>query len=486
MRTIFFSGALFVLTFNLWAQTIDCVKDFDFLVKKIKTDYPGYIEKVNSKTLPDLNKLEQALRDRIQHYPDSCGKYLSNYTSWFKDNHLRIRSLNLSPSIKSIDKSKPKLYSGNIDSIKFQNSDPIEGLWHSFNGDIALIKSNSELIGIAISYRNYQKDQIVFSLNKVSVNEYSMISYPYYNSFNPKNGKASLKLDNNVLEIHNDTRFVRKTNNSLADNALLYSYIPEYPNGSNIFPLAIRLTDSTFYLRVTSFADDEAEVSVKKHWAEITSMPYLIIDIRGNGGGQDNYYQILADLIYTNPYESKGVEWYATQSNINMYENAIKSGKIKNGEEGIRWVNELLGEMKKNVGGFVIHPMMGNDEIMKSDTIYSFPKKVGIIIDDGVASSAEQFLLSAKESSKVLLFGNCNTAGVLDYSNAISEKLPSNKYELIFPMTRSRRLPDYPIDNIGIAPDVFVPYPSNYQLFNRLDQWVYFVKDYLELSNKKK
>jgi C-terminal processing protease CtpA/Prc len=111
---------------------------------------------------------------------------------------------------------------------------------------------------------------------------------------------------------------------------------------------------------------------------------------------------------------------------------------------------------------------------------------VGIIINDGVASSAEQFLLDAKQSSKVLLFGNCNTAGVLDYSNAITEKLPSGKFELTFPMTRSRRLPDHPIDNIGISPDVYVPYPANYQLFDRLDQWVYFVKDYLELMPGKK
>jgi hypothetical protein len=54
-------------------------------------------------------------------------------------------------------------------------------------------------------------------------------------------------------------------------------------------------------------------------------------------------------------------------------------------------------------------------------------------------------------------------------------------------MTRSRRLPDNPIDNIGIAPDVItIPYPSTEQLFDRLDQWVYFVKKYLELTKMNK
>jgi len=289
-----------------------------------------------------------------------------------------------------------------------------------------------------------------------------------------------------TIRLYADIIIVQPSPAKICAKIINLTDFPEYPNGRNIFPLATKLSDSTFYLRITSFEDDEAEVSTRKHWSEITSMPNLIIDIRGNGGGQDNFYQILADLIYTNPYESKGVEWYATGNNIKMYENAIKDGKIKNGEEGIRWTNALLNEMKKNIGGFVIHPMMGHDETVKRDTVFPFPKNVGIIIDDGNASSAEQFLLDAKESSKVLLFGNCNTAGVLDYSNAISEKLPSNNYELIFPMTRSRRLPDHPIDNIGISPDVYVPYPATHQLFDRLDQWVYFVKYYLELSNKKK
>jgi C-terminal processing protease CtpA/Prc len=227
------------------------------------------------------------------------------------------------------------------------------------------------------------------------------------------------------------------------------------------------------------------EKIVRKYWSEITSTPNLIIDIRNNSGGQDEYYQLLADLLYTNPYTSKGVEWYSTKNNIKMYEDAIKNGDIRNGEEGIRWTNSLLNEMKKNIGGFVIHPMIGADTTVKNDTIYNYPKRVGIIINEGNASSAEQFLLTAKESSKVILFGNYNTAGVLDYSNTISENFPSNKYKLTFPMTRSRRLPDNPIDNIGIPPDIYIPYPASKQLFDRLDQWVYFVKNYLELMDKK-
>ena len=482
---LFFIG----LTTNIKSQTSDCVKDFDFLIQKIKSDYPGYNDKVTLKTKQDLFQLEKELRNKIQQYPDSCGKYLYAYSSWFKDNHLRVRRLYSDAGANDNASPEIKFFAGNLDSVMLinANNNPIEGTWHSFRGDIVIVKSltNDEFNGISISYADYKKNQIVFSLTRLEEDEYAMTSYPYYNNYRPLAGKASLRLGNKVIELHNDTRFVRKTNAPTSDDALLYSYFPEFPNGTNTFPLAIKLSDSTFYLRIPSFMDDNAGVLTRKHWAEISSTPNLIIDIRNNGGGLDEYYLVLSDLLYTQPYESKGVEWYATENNIKMYEDALKNGDIRNGEEGILWTNSLLREMKKNTGGFVIHPMMGGDDIIKNDTIYPYPKRVGIIINERNASSAEQFLLSAKQSSKVILFGNSNTAGVLDYSNSISENLPSNKFELIFPMTRSLRLPDHPIDNIGISPDVNVPYPSTAQLFGRLDQWVYFVKTYLELMNNK-
>jgi hypothetical protein len=53
-------------------------------------------------------------------------------------------------------------------------------------------------------------------------------------------------------------------------------------------------------------------------------------------------------------------------------------------------------------------------------------------------------------------------------------------------MTRSKRLPENPIDNIGIAPDVIIPFPATEQLYDKLDTWVYFVKNYLELLNEEK
>ena len=485
IKKILISGFVLLLTFMVQAQKNDCLKDFDYLVEKIKNDYPGYNDKVNKETLPDLKHLEQELKNKIIQYPDSCGKYLGVYTSWFKDNHLRVRRnrTNQNPNTNEELKKQPSFFNINFDSI-CNSVESIEGIWIDFRGKIGIVQKNdSDYVGFAIQYPNYESNQVMFEFSQLKNNEFNMTSYNPRNS-RTKKGKASLHVDNKVLEIHGDTRFVRQTANEIFDRAFLYSYVAKYPNGTNTYPLATYLTDSTYYLRIPSFYSDYANNIVIQHWQEIMSRPNLIIDIRYNGGGQDNYYKKLAELIYTNPFKGKGVEWYASEGNIKLFEDALEKGEIRNGEEGIKRTESLIEAMKENVGGFVTLPTNAKAKEEKVDSVYLNPKKVGIIINEGNASSAEQFLLAAKNSKKVILFGNHNTAGVLDYSNAVSVQFPSGKFELTFPMTRSQRLPEYPIDNIGIAPDITIPFPSTEQLYDKLDDWVYFVKNYLELMKE--
>ena len=78
--------------------------------------------------------------------------------------------------------------------------------------------------------------------------------------------------------------------------------------------------------------------------------------------------------------------------------------EVLNGEEGLKWINALLGAMKKNIGGYVTHPFnMKDNSTVKRDTVYKMPRNVGIIINERNASSAEQFLLAARQSDKVIL-----------------------------------------------------------------------------------
>jgi len=472
--------------FSVFAQNSNCVSDFNYMVNKIKADYPGFHDKVTKRTEKDLADLEMKLRNKLAVYPDSCGSCLDEYVSWFRDNHLKVRynwsKKHSDPGKKQ--KSDPQILTLNTDTLNALSKrvSTIEGIWVSFWGKIAIIKAEGDqkYFGVVIQQQGYKPGQIMFEFTARNDQQFVSDYYDEPDNFKPVHTLASLHLDDKILEIHEYLRFVRQSNSTVYDYALLASYRAQFPNGKNTFPLAFYLSDSTFYLRITDFDSDLAEKLVKLHWKEIMARPFLIIDIRNNPGGQDEYYEPLSALIYTNPFESKGVEWYASEGNIHNMEEAIRTGDIKDGEDNLKWTEVLLSAMKKNPGGFVINPSGGHDGIIKEDTVYQFPGRVGIIINEGNGSTAEQFLLEAKESKKVLLFGNQHTAGVLDYSNLAIEEFPSGKYNLIYPMTRSRRLPEHPIDNIGIAPDILIPFPATEQLYGRLDDWVYFVKEYLE------
>jgi len=83
------------------------------------------------------------------------------------------------------------------------------------------------------------------------------------------------------------------------------------------------------------------------------------------------------------------------------------------------------------------------------DTVYEYPKNIGIIINENNGSTTEQFLLAAKQSKKVKLFGT-TTMGVLDISNMHFVQSPCEEFKLGYCLSKSMRIPHMTIDNKGI------------------------------------
>ena len=155
-----------------------------------------------------------------------------------------------------------------------------------------------------------------------------------------------LRLNRKILEIHHSNhRFTRKSNDDIYDRAVTYTFIPSCPNGRNNYIMASVLDDSTFFMRIPGFYDyDKERIEEMLTWYrdDIRRCPYFIIDLRGNSGGQDPAYEALLPLLYTHPFVSKGVEWYASAGNIEEFETALKEGDIVGGEEGIAWTKALI------------------------------------------------------------------------------------------------------------------------------------------------
>ncbi len=123
-------------------------------------------------------------------------------------------------------------------------------------------------------------------------------------------------------------------------------------------------------------------------------------------------------------------------------------------EENREWARQALTKLEANLGDFVdIDSTI--TKLTLRESVYTYPRNVGILINKNCGSTTEQFLLAAKQSQKVKLFGT-TTAGVLDVSNQHVVPSPCGEFNLVYSLTRSHRIPDFAIDDKGIQPDYFI------------------------------
>jgi hypothetical protein len=213
--------------------------------------------------------------------------------------------------------------------------------------------------------------------------------------------------------------------------------------------------ESTAVLRLPDFGDrykPAIDSLVDANRARLLATPYLIVDVRGNGGGwTGSYEESILPLLYTDPILVHGMEAWASEGNIAYARELLASDRA----EGIkRAIRALLPRMEANRDEFV--PITQDREI-RLDTVYPMPQAVSLLVDRGCASTCEQFVLDARQSRKVTVIGTENTGGFLDYGNVRRVSLPSGRRVFQVPTARSRRLPETPLDLVGIAPKVRIP-----------------------------
>lgn len=222
------------------------------------------------------------------------------------------------------------------------------------------------------------------------------------------------------------------------------------------------INDHTLMLSLPNFHQGNKERidgMIKFHKEKILKTPFLIIDVRNNGGGSDRSYSEIIPIIYTNPIYTIGNDIRASDEMIKSYEQKVKQlRKFNTSKEMINFHTELIERMKSNQSKFVIR---AQDGITRYDAVSEFPKKVIVLINEYCGSSCEQFILAAKQSKKVILMGQ-PTSGCLDYSNVFETKCPSPAFQFRYATTRTRRLPDFSVDKEGIKPNIFLQHNQDW------------------------
>jgi hypothetical protein len=213
-----------------------------------------------------------------------------------------------------------------------------------------------------------------------------------------------------------------------------------------------RLDAETVLLQISSF-DDSYTGKIDSIAGVLRSeLPFsnLIIDLRNNGGGLDHNFQWLLPILYTGPINFISAAIYVTPANLDRMRAIATRADISDAQRSD--VQSLVSVMAKQRTGY----MPRKNSIYQADSVMTYPKRIAVVIDEGCASTCEEFVLAARQSGKVTLYGT-HTAGILDYANVFTAKSADGHYELHYPISRSQRLPGNPVDPEGIAASIAIP-----------------------------
>ena len=235
-------------------------------------------------------------------------------------------------------------------------------------------------------------------------------------------------------------------------------------------PMACKVTDKTFLIRYPSCGGNPDMKWIKRSVKQFkkSHCKNLIIDIRGNGGGDDrNWYPYLKLLCDHNAWESTS-EYRNTPQNISYVQ-----------QTGWPIAATLQKESVKNPDAqFLRGGLFQRVYVRRPDKRV---QKAAVIVDNNVASSGEGMVLSLRAySDRVTVYGRDNTRGCLDYANVATIEMKHCGRTFQMPMSRKFGLPDGAIDATGIAPDVRIPLSLPTKLTDNIDEWVIWVAEQLE------
>ncbi|MNK01064.1 Peptidase family S41 [compost metagenome] len=461
-KIIFF---LVLLPLSVFSQDCSCEDDFEWLRKTFEENDAGFQYVLDMKGLGAYTQHNAEFIKKVKtiNKSDECINVLKEWLLFFRSGHLSLnvagyRGNTVQPDPKQIIDAYKDWEQYVVPEKKFKNylaglkKPDFEGVWISEPYTIGIVKHNNEYVGFVIEGDGlyWQKNQIKLRIKPNEAGDgYNAVYYMKDHS------------------VENIKKIEMIGNNSMALDWVSFKRIyPEYPDAKSVTdylalntsadPIAKQISKSTFLLRIPSFSEKKRKlidsIIVANH-DKIASTENLIIDVRNNGGGSDGSFQKLIRYLYTNPIRSIGVDYLSTPLNNKRMEYFITSDDFTESDK--EWARKGLVKLNNNLGKFINLEDSDEVQVSKLDSIYAYPKNVAILINENNGSTTEEFLLLAKQSKKVKLFGT-TTAGVLDISNMYFVDSPCKTLQLGYGLSRSRRIPSMAIDTKGIQPDYYI------------------------------
>jgi len=435
------------------------------LVNYTEKNYPGFDEKSKDKVL--YEHFKNSLLEKSKKITDSKETLalLKEYLSFFRDRHIFFLDDSNSLKLKKIDKIENLKVKKILSKIS-NSKDSLEGIWKNEEFKIGILKVKDSLYkGFVITSENkiWKANDVLFTLNTQKKMKLFSSDLTYFDdTYELKNAE--------ILRFTKTRKNFFKDNNNQLSPEILNQKINE------LFGLSVKkISPKTTLVKLQNFDYpfvEKIEKLINDNKTLIENSENLIIDLRDNGGGTTNSMTPILPYIMGGKVRSMNVEYFVSDFYISNQERYVKNlpDTDKYKEEKKNILDNLLF-YKENMGKYVLRPNTKSVETENYEASAKSPKQVVVLVNKKVASSGEVLTLLAKQSKKVKIMGT-PTSGVLDYANAMISNYEYDGHSLILPTYRSLRLPDFPIDNIGVQPDIY--------LDESVEDWVKFATDYLE------
>lgn len=415
----------------------------------IERDYPGFTEKTKDKIL--YNYLKNNLTEKSKATDGKkCMPLLQEYLSFFRDSHLFfLGQASYLKTSKAEKKENIRIDKKLLASVS-RSSDSLEGIWKNENFKIGIVKKKNR------SYQGF----IITSIDSTRKPGDILFTMDDKKQLKYINKDLTVYEDNYQLKDASTLFFLKIRSYFIKDNPDKKEATEIKDNINKLLGFSVeKLTSKTTYIKLKGF--DYPFVSrikelIDANKALIEVSENLIIDLRDNGGGTTNAFEPLLPYIMTGKTRSMNNEFWISEFFISGLENYLK--KLPDDKKNQAEREDLSSRLefyKKNRGKFVLNPGTKKAETHTFEPLIKSPAQIIFLVNNKVGSSAESLLMLAKQSKKVKLMGT-PSQGLLDYANAYMSGYEYDGLPLIIPTYRSLRLPAYPVDNIGIQPDIFL------------------------------
>ncbi len=200
---------------------------------------------------------------------------------------------------------------------------------------------------------------------------------------------------------------------------------------------------------------------------------FAIIDLRGNGGGDDTMGFSLARVLNGKPVPAPMKKQYVSQTpeTLAIFINNFKMQELRirnQGKSVPSYLGELRGEIESEysqaVAGILPPEKIKSKQFDQANGVNQssnknskgYGKPIRILFDGNCASSCESTSYAFKVLPEVKTVGQ-NTAGFIHFGNIGFIVLPTSKIEVQIPTQYNEFYDGRFIERVGLKPDLYVP-----------------------------